>query len=334
VTEDADYNGLQELATAYRRSAILFAGIETGVFAHLDGDGCTAEALAGRVSMEAVPLSLLLNGLVSIGVLEHDHRRYRLAPRFRVLAPGSGYFGDQLMLHKQQNASWLQLADILSGVHAGPSYESRLLESELVPSYLDSIEKANRSYADRTIATLRALFERAERVLDIGGGHGYYARCILTRVPGPSVTVMDLERPIEFARERLGHMLATGRLALLAGNALTHTTTAAYDVVMVNDLLHSFDAAQQREILARAVRALRGGGSIIISKFRLSADGTEPMHASLFSLKMYVNTLRGYLATDEETADMLRELDLATVREIALEPDKTLIVGQRPDPQP
>jgi 2-polyprenyl-3-methyl-5-hydroxy-6-metoxy-1,4-benzoquinol methylase len=327
--EEPDYNGLQTIATAYRQSALLFAAIELGVFAHADGAGCTAEDLARHLSMERVPLSLLLNGLVSLGVLQHDDGRYRLAPRFRVLAPGNDYFGDQLMLHKRQNANWLELSNILKGAHQAPSYESQLLQSELVPSYLDSIEKANRGHAEQTIVLLRPLFERAERVLDLGGGHGYYARCILTHATKPRVTVMDLERPIAYAQERLGHLLTTGRLDLVQGNALTHTTTAAYDVVMVNDLLHSFDAADQREILTRAVRALRNGGSIIVSKFRLSSDGTEPQHASLFSLKMYVNTLRGYLATDDETAGMLRDLDLTAVRVIHLDADRTIILGQR-----
>jgi hypothetical protein len=100
-------------------------------------------------------------------------------------------------------------------------------------------------------------------------------------------------------------------------------------MVLVNDLLHYFDAEQQCEILSRAVGAMKDDGMIVVSKFTLSSDGTEPMHASLFSLKMFVNTLRGYLATDEQTAEHLRALDLPTIQLLHLGSDKTVLIGRR-----
>ena len=327
--QEPDYNRLQALATAYRQSALLFAAIELGVFAHVNGEGATAEQLASALALDAVPAGLLLNGLTALGILEREDGRYRLVSDFGVLAPGEGYFGDQLMLHKVQNESWLQLADILRGRHQGPSFESQLLQSDRVPSYLDSIEKANRLHADQLIARLLPWIERADRILDIGGGHGYYARKILAETANASVTIMDLDRAIDYARQRLADLLPTQRLELIVGDALTHTTRDGFDMVMVNDVLHYFDGARQQEILTRAAGALREDGMLVISKFRLSADGTEPTQASLFSLKMYVNTLSGYLATDQETADQLRALDLRAVRVLDLGTGKTVVAGRR-----
>jgi SAM-dependent methyltransferase len=145
----------------------------------------------------------------------------------------------------------------------------------------------------------------------------------------PSVTILDLDRAVDVARQRLADLLPSPRLELLVGDALTLTTERAYDIVMVNDLLHYFDGERQQQILARAARALRDDGMIVISKFRLSADGTEPTQASLFSLKMYVNTLSGYLPTDQETVDQLRALDLHSIQLLNFGADKTVVVGCR-----
>jgi len=326
---EPDYNRLQTLATAYRQSALLFAGIELGVFEQLDGKGRTAEDLAQSLGLERVPAGLLLNGLVSLGVLDREDGCYRVPARFRILVSGEDYFGDQLMLHKSQNESWLQLAAILRGVRIGPSYESQLLVSDRVPSYLDSIEKANRAHADRLLTYLRPLLEGADRILDVGGGHGYHARRIVADTSRATVTILDLERAVDYARQRLADLLPTGRIELVVGDALTHDTTEAFDVVMVNDVLHYFDASQQLEILSRAARAVRCGGTLLVSKFRLSADGTEPMHSSLFSLKMYVNTLRGYLSSDVETAEQFRSLNLDSVQCVPFGADKTVVVGYK-----
>ena len=103
---------LYGLATQYRASAIFLASLELNLYSHIPPEGIDAERLAEEVGCEALPLGLLLEALLAIGVLSGDRGNYRITSGFaEFLVRGSGSFADFLLL--QQAQSLLRSLDYL-----------------------------------------------------------------------------------------------------------------------------------------------------------------------------------------------------------------------------
>jgi 2-aminoadipate transaminase len=336
TSEDfADY--FFQLATAFRLSAPLFAALELEVFTNIPDEGATSTEVAQKLGVEELPLRLLLNALVGMGLLAKARGgdgRFYVPPGYApLLRKGPGYIGNDLFMHKEQNEHWLKLADLIRGQSAGTPYYEGLVKSPRMQNYLSSIEDTNRPYADEMMDKLSGTIGRARRVLDIGGGHGYYAARILELNKNATVTVLDLERSIEHGRARQQNNPSYDRFNFVVGNALTQAYENEFDLVMLNDLLHYFSMEEKLEVIHRAVRALKDGGTIAISDFHLDESGAEPSDATLFSLRMYINTRKGFLATDEQTVALLKDAGARDVEVAPLGDRKTLFTGLRQDAQ-
>lgn len=93
-------------------------------------------------------------------------------------------------------------------------------------------------------------------VADLGGGTGFYARILAAR--GARVTVVDTAAAM-LARIPAG----TGITAIRADLAATGLAAAAFDLVLLIDVLHHL--ACRPAALAEAVRLLRPGGALVIA---------------------------------------------------------------------
>jgi SAM-dependent methyltransferase len=326
-----DYTGdLMNVATGYRFAGVLFAALELELFAAIPDSGATASDIARALGVEPLPLGLLLNALASTHLLSKQAGRFFIHPECAALVrPGERYFGDRLLFEKDQVEHWMNLAALIRGRATGPTFYEEMTNSPRVGTYLASVQEMNRPFADQMMAALAPILPGVRRALDIGGGHGYYAWQLLELNPDATVTILDLDGSIAYAKALRQSGAHAGRLHFQVGNALTHQTDGGYDLVMINDLLHYFPVEGKLEALRRAVRALNEGGTIAVSKFRLDQRGTDPPSAPMFSLRMYINTHAGYLEPDTDTVALLQQAGAREVWTAPLGDLKTLITGVR-----
>jgi SAM-dependent methyltransferase len=105
----------------------------------------------------------------------------------------------------------------------------------------------------------------ARDMLDIGGSHGYYSVMLCRRHPRLRATVLDLPAAIRHAAPLLAREGMGERVRHRAGDALADDFGAeVYDLVLIVQLVHHFDAEQNRDLVRRAARALRPGGCLAI----------------------------------------------------------------------
>jgi SAM-dependent methyltransferase len=107
-----------------------------------------------------------------------------------------------------------------------------------------------------------ATIERAEeRMLDVGGAHGYFSVAFCKKHPRLSSVVLDLPQAVRhsapiLARENMGE-----RVVHEVGDALTSDLgTGRYDFILLSALVHHFDDATNRRLMARCAAALKPGG--------------------------------------------------------------------------
>ncbi|WP_225767711.1 class I SAM-dependent methyltransferase [Inquilinus sp. Marseille-Q2685] len=330
---DEAWRALTKMATIYRQSHLLYAALELQVFSRLSEDGAKAEQLAAEIGLDLLPATLLLNGLVGVGLLKKIEGRFYAEPSIQeLLGAGEHSVVDQLLQHKAQNPAWLGMADILRGNAERPheSYESILFASDHMDGYLKMVRSVNAPDMAGFIDLVVAHLPRAANVLDLGGGHGEHAVLLLDRLPSAEVTLLDLPKAIEVCDRLQAKNPHRARLHLRSGDALLLSSRDEFDGIMTSDMMHSFDAEGKRRIIANCIKALRPGGILAISKFRRLRDADDTASTSMFALKVYLNSHGGYLESDEEVHEMLAEADLEGIESRRIGSDKTVIIARKP----
>ena len=318
---------LYDLVTRYRLSAIVLASLELDLYSHIPPEGIGAEQLAERVGCRPHPLGLLLEALAGIGVLAAEGGRYLLPSDLaELLVREPGSFADFLLLQRDHYASWSDLAALVRGAESEPAREAGVLaSSEQMVHYLELISANNRLTHEAVAGSLAPVLREASLVLDLGGGNARFAELLTARHPDLRVRVLDVEAAIAVGRSRLGE---PERIELVAGDARSFEAPQA-DVVTLNDMLHYFSRAEKRDVLAGAVRALRPGGTIAVCNHRLDGAPGDRASSALFSLRMFVDTQKGYVESAAETREILAEIGVADVSETLVAGHKVLLQGKR-----
>jgi len=131
----------------------------------------------------------------------------------------------------------------------------------------------------------------ASDVLDIGCGAGNYTLKLLERVPGLSVTLLDLSRPmLDRAAQRVADA-TTGRVETVQADVRdAELGEEQYDIIMAAAVLHHLrDDEQWEAVFYKIFRALRPGGSFWVS------DLIEQSHPQVQALTM--RRYSGYLVS-------------------------------------
>ncbi|QHL89877.1 methyltransferase [Sphingomonas changnyeongensis] len=317
---------LADLAGRHALSGLVFAMVDAGLDAALAAGPRSLAVLVHATGIGPEALRLLLRALAGQGLVEPVDGRWRLARHLAGAVPAAHWA--ELAAHRAENRVWLDIAAILTArIPAPDSYRRELLDGRIAGR--PGLRAMNRAFAGQLVDRLCGCAAPA-RVLDLGGGDGDMAAALLARDPGLRVDILDLASgfaPSAALARRVG-----ARLGRITGDARTTRLPARYDLVIVNELLELFGAADKRAILGCGVAALAPGGRIAVVKFTLDRMRTDPPSGALFSLRMRLKTGDGYLESDDEVEDMLRALGCARIGRIDLDGIKTVIVADAPAP--
>ncbi len=102
---------------------------------------------------------------------------------------------------------------------------------------------------------------QATRLLDLGGGHGFYSIAFAQKYPHLQVTLFDLPVITELAGQFITEFRLDDQITLLAGNFLLDPIGEGYDTVLCSNILHR----DKRDlVLPKVYSALRPGGMLIL----------------------------------------------------------------------
>jgi cyclopropane fatty-acyl-phospholipid synthase-like methyltransferase len=173
----------------------------------------------------------------------------------------------------------------------------------------------------------------ARRMLDIGGAHGFYAVGFCRKYPQLSATILDLSEAIEHAAPILAAEGMGDRIQHRAGDALVDDLGEdAYDIILISNLVHHFSDRQNRELAARAARALVPGGMLVIQDvIRPRSPNGGDQVGQVLNLFFTLTSTSGTWAVAEIQA-WLREAKLAVRRPVWLRsvPGAAQLVGVKP----
>lgn len=160
-------------------------------------------------------------------------------------------------------------------------------KKEKTRAFLEYLYSRSEKHAERVFEWLSPRLPAAGRVLDLGGGHGRYARAFADR--GHPTTLMDLPVVIELARERHGDALS-----YIAGDFLEGAELGGpWDVVVLSNIAHGQSDEENAALVQRLAGTLAEKGVIAIRDMFLDEHGANPQNAAAFAMTMLMYTHKG-----------------------------------------
>ena len=163
---------LDQMIRGYMPSRCLLTALELDIFTAV-GDGANADQVGTKINANARAIGMLLNALVSLGLLSKSGDDYKNTPESaRFFVQGSKDNHRNGLLHTAN--IWHRWSTLTDAVRSGTCVQS---EQEEKPEWKRNfIAGMQRNAKDRAPLMVKALGAAGvRRVLDLGGGSGAYS---------------------------------------------------------------------------------------------------------------------------------------------------------------
>jgi SAM-dependent methyltransferase len=289
---------LEAYGPVYARAIV--TATKLGVFEALADGPRSADAVAGTSGLNPRATGKLLNVLVTMRYLHHRGGMYTLDRRTRrwLLADAPGSIRDVILMKELE---WRWIDQLEAFVRDGRPLD---VHGTMSPDDWDAYQRGMRAQASPLssfVARRLPVPKGARDMLDIGGSHGYFSVVVCRRHPELRATVLDLPEAVEYAAPILAREGMGDRVVHRAGDALVDDLgDSAYDLILAFSLVHHFDDATNRELVARAARALRPGGYLVIGDaLRPASPAKGGQQGAFFDLYFALTSESGLWTFDE-----------------------------------
>lgn len=305
----ATSDSILRTARGFRESRVLLTGVELDLFTELGRRAATAAELAALHRWKLRPLTVLLDALTAMGLLQKEGDFYRCPAE--IAAELSADSPESILASLLHSAdlweSWSGLtAQVAGGKPGAPS------RPDYLRAFIGAMHAIGRPLAPRIVAAVKPA--GAKRLLDVGGASGTYTMAFLNAVPGLQATIFDLPEVIPLARERLSAAGVLDRVTLEAGDYLKDPLPGGHDLAWLSAVIHSNGPEENVDLYRKVAGALVPGGRIVIRDHVMSDDRTAPRAGALFAINMLVATRSGRTYTFREIADGLTAAGFRDVR--------------------
>ncbi len=316
-TDAAGAKQILQIVSAFRASRVLITASRYRLFDLLERPR-SASAAAKVLRLDTRATEILLDALVSTGLIRKDSRNYRnteAASSF--LVTGAPLYLGDIVSH--YGTLWKRWSDLDSVVKTGKPATGPFDHD----SFIMGMHNLATIKAPDVLAAIDLTGVR--KALDLGGGPGTYSLGLARK--GVEVTLFDLPETIAVARKVVSSE-GVQKVRFAGGDFMTDDIGSGYDLVLISQILHSYSRSDNVTLLRKARKALGRGGTIAIHEFLLSEDHTQPPQGAFFSVNMLVNTVGGRSYSPSEIVAMLIKARFTSPRETALE-DTVLIQAQK-----
>ena len=296
---------------SYATELLSAAVAHFNLFGRLAQQPVTAAELAQVLGLAQRPMVVLLTALRSFGLLTCDAQgRLHLTELAREhLLPGASFdVGDYIGL-AANNPGVLEMVERLRS-NRPASHESGVafIYREGVASAMEN-EAAARHFTNalagraKNVAPLLAarilLPSDARLLVDVGGGTGIYSIAFLQANPNLRALVLDRPEVLKVAQEMAKAYGVADRLQTQPADMFRTSMPMDVDVELLSNILHDWDVAECRTLIARCAASLRPGGQLLVHDVFLNDSLDGPLPIALYSAALFCLTEgRAYSAAE------------------------------------
>jgi SAM-dependent methyltransferase len=313
-----------EFSRSHLASQILTAAVaHFDLFARLAKQPLASEELRGELELAERPASVLFTALRAMRLLACDDagRIVLTASAAEHLVPGGKFYvGDYLSLIANEPGVRELVQRLRTNrpagtdpQQAGPAFIYRAGER----SAMDQEDLARRftlalSGRAKNVAPLLARavdLSSASLLLDVGGGTGIYSAALLQKHPRLKAIVFDRPEVLKVAAEFAESYGVADRMECRPGDMLSGDALPNADVVLLSNVLHDWDIAECRRLIARCAQALPPRGRLLIHDVFLNDALDGPLPAAIYSIAIFSVT-EGRIYSGAEYRGWLSEAGL------------------------
>ena len=297
---------------AYRDSAAVKGAVELDVFTALAQGVNTVEDLAGHCQADKRGMRILCDYLCVMGLLEKSGSAYSLTEDSAVFLDRNSpaYMGD--VVNFLLDPFFIRdIGDVARAVRKGgvvtSTTGSDVPGHPMWETFARSMTGLNRMPADLLADLVCADLAGTEagekvRVLDIAAGSGIFGITVAQKHPQAEITAVDWPNVLEVALENVAQAGLGQRYNTIPGSAFEVEAGTGYQVILLCNFLHHFDAATCSKFLARMKAALAAAGKLYTLEFVPNEDRISPPFVAGFDLHMLRQTPAGdtYTAAEYE----------------------------------
>ncbi len=300
-----------DTATAYQRTAALKAAVELDVFTAIAEGADDAAAIAARCQAAPRGVRILCDYLTILGFLTKEDGRLRLTVDSAIFLDrrSPAFMGSVLDFICSPNLVE-HFSSSTEAVRRGGAADAR---GTLAPDDPVWVRFA-RAMVPMTVMPAQAMAEMAgfladrpgARVLDVAAGHGMYGIAVARRYPGVEVVAVDWQPVLELARAHAASAGVADRYHTRPGSAFDVDLGGDYELILLTNFLHHFDATTCEVLLRRVHAALRPGGQVFTLDMVPEPDRVNPPPAAGFAFTMLNSTPAGDAYTFAELERMFQ----------------------------
>ncbi len=318
---EEDANGWLNAAKAL---AVVSAWSALGLFEKLQAGPVRRGDLAADARAVATTLPVLLH----VGLVTTDGDRVALTSRGARLLSERAMPSDRNLVSLRDLS---RMAEVLreggpvrddqghsKGTHGGTLAH----DAAHTERFLDMLYRLSEASARSTLGWLGPALPAGAAVLDLGGGHGRYARAFADA--GHTVTLFDQPIVVDLAKKRHGDALR-----YIAGDFhQAETFGGPYDLVLLCNIVHGESSVANASIIARAAQSLRPGGCVAVRDMMLDEHEQNPSSSVFFGLTMLFYTEEGRSPTVRQVEGWFTAASLGDVR-IIVDEGHQIAIGRK-----
>lgn len=317
-----------EMMRGYQASCVIAAAVDLDVFEKLSV-ARTAPEVAAETACAERGITILLDALAALGLVEKDGNHYRLPEQLAPSLLGDSPESVIPMLRHQTSClrRWARLPWTIktgSPDDAGASLRGEEADKE---AFIQAMHVVSRDVAPKLIPEINP--GGVQRVLDLGGASGSWTLAWLETEPRAHAVIFDLPHVIPMAQTRLSESHVADRIEFVAGDYHTDPLPRGADLVWISAIIHQNSPAQNRDLFARVAEAIEPGGWVYIRDIVLEPSRTAPLAGALFAVNMLAATEGGNSYTFEEIESDLSGAGFTDVELVRRDPGMHSVVRAR-----
>jgi O-methyltransferase domain/Dimerisation domain len=326
---------IMQVGLGFWASKTLLSAVEMEVFTELARRPEDLATLQGRMGLHPRSARDFFDALVALGFLQRIDGQYHNTPStdFFLDKRKPTYIGGILeMANHRLYPFWASLTEALrtgqpqnEAKHGGaPMFEALYADPTRLKEFLKAMSGISRG-ANLAIAA-QFPWHEYRTVADIGTAQGDTVIQITKAHPHLSGIGFDLPEVGPVFDENVENNGLTGRVRFVPGSFFTDALPGA-DVITMGHILHDWNLAEKKMLIAKAYDALPAGGAFLIYEALIDDDRSKNAMGLLMSLNMLIETPGGFDYTGADCQAWMREAGFRETRVEHLAGPDSMIVG-------
>lgn len=297
------HNDLMAIAHSYRPSRLFLTAVELDIFRSIGSKRLTAGEVAARTGTDAGAISILLEALAALHLLEKRNDTYGNTAPLR-----EDSSSDLTAYFRHQSSSWDRWSSLTRIVRDGfPG--NRTFSREESMRLAEAMRLGGKEVAERLDLMLD--FSGIRDICDMGCGPGTV--CLELMRKHPRLKALLIDHDVEALHIAKGDATAGNihdRIEIKRQDLLEVVIEKKFDMIIMSLVLCLLSREDAARLLKKAAAALRPGGTLILGETLRGDPSGNALNAALFAVHLLVMGSRGGLFSLDEIVKLLRDSGL------------------------